>query len=134
MARILVDTSALVTLGDRGDDRHGRAVACRGSEAPGRLYLTDYVLDETLTLLRLRAGARAAALLAEQARKGQAFELVFIGPDLFWLAEERFRKLADQTVSFTDCTSFVVMDHLKLDAAFAFDDGFRRAGYRTVPA
>ena len=134
MSRLLVDTSALVTLGDRGDARHERAVAGRRGEASGRLYITDYVLDETLTLLRLRVGARAASILADEVRRGAAFELIFVGPKQFWAAEARLRKLADDArVSFTDCTSFEIIDHLGLDGAFALDDDFRRAGYRVVP-
>jgi predicted nucleic acid-binding protein len=135
MSGLLIDTSALITLGDRGDERHEQAVACRRGEARGQLYVTDYILDETLTLLRARHGANAARLLAAEVRDARGFNLVFVGPELFWAAEARFRKQSDRgRASFTDCASFAVIDHLRLDGAFAFDDDFRRAGYRVVPS
>lgn len=133
MQRLLVDTSALVALGDRGEGRHRNASRCLRQIRGTRLFLTDYVLDETLTLLRLRAGPRPTDALMREVREARTFELVFVDPKLFWKALDRFEKFADQTVSFTDCTSFVVMEHFKLDAAFSFDDDFRRAGFRVIP-
>ena len=133
MPGLLIDTSALIVLADRSDDRHSEALHIRRTVARGRLYVTDYVLDETVTLLIRRGGSRTAHLLMDEVRARRAFELIFVGPELFWKSEARMRKLADQAPSFTDCTSFSVMDHLRLDAAFAFDDDFIRAGYRVVP-
>jgi predicted nucleic acid-binding protein len=42
-----------------------------------------------------------------------------------------FRIMRD--VSFTDCTSFVLMRTLGLQAAFTFDRHFKRAGFKTIP-
>ena len=47
-----------------------------------------------------------------------------------WSIFTRFR---DKSFSFTDCTSFAVMERSKLDCAAAIDDGFRAYGVRCVP-
>ena len=48
-------------------------------------------------------------------------------------AWDLFRARPDQTYSFTDCTSFVLMRRLGLDAALALDADFRTEGFRVVP-
>lgn len=35
--------------------------------------------------------------------------------------------------SFTDCTSFAVMDRARIDRAFTFDRPFRQYGFVTLP-
>ncbi|MBI2933751.1 MAG: hypothetical protein HYY16_19075 [Planctomycetes bacterium] len=44
-----------------------------------------------------------------------------------------FKRYDDQVFSFTDCTSFAVMNKLGLKEAFTFDDGFRKVGFATLP-
>ena len=45
-----------------------------------------------------------------------------------------FRKFRDKDFSYTDCTSFAVMERLRLRTAFAFDRRFAAMGYRVEPA
>ncbi len=58
MSRLFVDTAGWVMVADAADRRHEAATAVRDShlEAGGSLVTTDYVVDETLTLLRMRLG------------------------------------------------------------------------------
>ena len=54
-----------------------------------------------------------------------------------WLYEDAawdlFQKRRDKTYWFTDCTSFVVMRRLGLEAAITLDDDFRREGFSALP-
>lgn len=62
MRAIFVDTAGWVACADASDRAHGVARAARDAalEAGHRLVTTDYVVDETLTLLRMRLGIAAA--------------------------------------------------------------------------
>lgn len=64
MKQHFVDTSGWMMLSDSADPGHEDAVAVRHSwlEERGVLVTTDYVMDETLTLLRMRLGLGAARL------------------------------------------------------------------------
>ncbi|MDX1494112.1 MAG: hypothetical protein R3253_08645 [Longimicrobiales bacterium] len=47
-------------------------------------------------------------------------------------AKTLLRRYEDQALSFTDCTSFVVMRELALDGALTSDEHFRMAGFELV--
>jgi predicted nucleic acid-binding protein len=63
-----------------------------------------------------------------------ALDLEWVGAERFNRARTMFRQYDDQTFSFTDCTSFVVMRELELTDALTSDDHFRKAGFELVPA
>jgi predicted nucleic acid-binding protein len=56
------------------------------------------------------------------------FELVRIAAVDFERAIAIYRSYADKHWSFTDCTSFAVMERLAVTKAFAFDEHFRQFG------
>ncbi len=139
MSLVLLDTSALVALAFARDQRHGEAVACFRDLFATRTYLviTDYILDETFTLLKRRGISAKKTeefydLLCAAKQKG-SLKVVFIDAKSFGQAWEHFLSYADQNLSFTDCTSFAVARTLKVDAVFSFDRHFEIAGFRMVP-
>lgn len=96
------------------------------------LITTDYILDEAYTLLRSILGYKAAILFGQEIQRG-GIEIVQIDPSIQKEAWEIFEKYSDKDFSFTDCTSFVVMNHAKIETAFTFDRHFQQYGLRTLP-
>ncbi len=136
MARaFFYDTWAFVALSNTRDPDHAAAERMdRELESQGYAATTsDYVLDETLTLLHLVAGPRVALDFLE------AFESRIAGEDLLLLevnserrsrALDLFRRLAPRVprISFTDSTSLTLMRELDIGLAFTADAHFRAAG------
>ena len=92
------------------------------------LLTTDYVIDETLTLLRARGERKRARLLgARFFNHGLAHIHKITSADLT-LAWETFEQFDDKDWRFTDCTSRVVMEQLDIKVAFAFDHHFKQFG------
>lgn len=95
-----------------------------------RCVTSNFVLDETFTLLARRASYSFAAEKARIIYASNALEI--LRPDS--LAElaalNWFEKFADQEVSFTDCISFALMRAEDIQTAFAFDAHFERAGFK----
>ena len=62
MKGLFVDTAGWVACADAADPAHDNTAAARDAwlQAGGVLITTDYVADETLTLLRLRLGLRTS--------------------------------------------------------------------------
>ena len=92
------------------------------------LLTTDYVIDETLTLLRVRGERKRALLLGAQFFDHGLAEIHKITTNDLTLAWKTFEQFDDKSWSFTDCTSKVVMEQLGIKLAFAFDHHFHQFG------
>lgn len=138
LGTVFVDTSAFKAFYDTKDPHHKSArmfteqVTARKLHARG-FVTSDYVIDETLTLLRFTMGHSEATNFAKAIRESQAFRTVYVNPDGFSEALELFIRAADKEWSFTDCTCFTLMKRLSIENAFTFDPHFRQAGYRILP-
>ena len=133
---IFVDTSAFYALEVESDVNHEAAREFLKELREGRygtLLTTDYVLDETLTPLRLRYGVRAALEFLEKLRESASIRVVWVDEVVFEKALEYFERDEGRRWSFTDCTSFAVMELLGVEHAFAFDEDFERAGFARHP-
>ncbi len=124
---IFVDTGAWFASVMPSDRDH--IVAARWlnqNRAP--LITTDYVIDETLTLLKARGQYGRAMVLGEQFFRGALAKVYYLTKSDILLAWQVFKQFSDKEWSFTDCTSKVVMEKLQVAQAFAFDHHFRQFG------
>lgn len=124
---IFVDTGAWFAVAVRDDADHDSAMQwLRVNRDP--LVTTDYILAETVTLLRMRdktiRGHRLASRVATSLLRGEAALLEKVTEDDLERALAVFRTYRDHLFSFVDCTSFVVMERLRIQSAFAFDRHF----------
>ena len=132
MERVFVDTSAWYALVDVQDpDHHAVTTFLESNLLP--LLTTNYVLDETLTLLKARVGHRHAIEFGERLRTSRFCLLLHLTVDDEDAAWEIFKNHHDKAWSFTDCTSMAVMKHLGAATAFTLDKHFEQMGFRRVP-
>lgn len=96
------------------------------------LFTTDYVVDETLTLLRARGEQKRALMIGEKFFEGELAITYRLSKEDLQPAWETFRGFKDKDWSFTDCTSKVVMENFAITQALAFDRHFRQFGNVTV--
>ena len=93
-ADVFVDTAGFLALWDAGDEHHGRAVELQEELARRnrRFLTTEYVVDETVTLLLVRHSHAAAADFLQTIEKSEALRLEWIDPDAVscgeWLVSE----------------------------------------------
>ena len=124
---ILVDTGGWYAYFVSSDTDHEKAAEWMLTNSEP-LLTTDYIIDETLTLLRARGQKRKAiefGLLIFSGRLGRVHYLTRAEIAAAW---DVFRTFADKEWSFTDCTSKVVIESLGIPTAFAFDQHFRQFG------
>lgn len=135
MRQVFWDCWGFAAIADRGDPGHRAAVSAarwlRGHAY--RIVTTDYVLDEAFTWIRAVLGQTAALAFAGDldrlvAAGTSAVEL--ITPARWQEARRRFEEIDGSLprLSFTDCTSFVVMEELGVSHAFTADRHFFAAG------
>ena len=105
---IFVDSSAWFALTVPTDADHVR-VSTWAAQNREQLVTTDYVLDETLTLLRARGQNARAVAWGGPVLRGERCVMHVLTPSDLSDAWEVFRTYTDKEWSFTDCTSKVVM-------------------------
>jgi predicted nucleic acid-binding protein len=136
---IFVDTGAWVALEDKRDSQHAAAIKLKQDLllTQTRLITSNFILDETLTLLLLDVGymhtVRFKRLLDGLIRNN-AVALFHITPDLeteAWGVFVRFNR--DKRWSFTDCTSKVLLERLGVIEVFSFDHHFEQMGFVRKP-
>ncbi|MCS7190427.1 MAG: PIN domain-containing protein [Fimbriimonadales bacterium] len=136
--RVFVDTSAWVALAYAGEVAHpaARDYYQRASQWGVVWVTSDYILDETLTLLRTRFGyiwAERFWNLVRQALETGHMQLLQVDSDAWQTALRIFFQYQDQDFSFTDCTSFALMRREGIETAFAFDHHFWVMGFQVEP-
>jgi uncharacterized protein len=129
--RVFVDSSAWVALNDLTDQHHAVAVEklARIRSEKVELVTSDYILDETLTLIRMRTFHQAAIVFGELLMSSGVAGMVTISDEVRSAAFVLFKKYDDKDLSFTDCTSFALMKRLKVQTAFTFDGHFQQVGF-----
>jgi predicted nucleic acid-binding protein len=93
---------------------------------------STFIVDETVTLLQRRAGHRAALIFAERALGHAILPVLEVNDSLLLDALARFRRSPGLEFSFTDCTTFCIMDREGIQRAFAFDEDFHTAGFTLI--
>jgi uncharacterized protein len=128
---VFVDTGAWVALRYARDQHHRRARQALGRlRADGLgLVTTEWVLAETVTLLKARGAVDHALALGEAIQAGRLGYLVESTPERRRSAWALFVRYRDRRVGWVDCASFAVMEELGLRQFFGFDDDFVRAGF-----
>lgn len=133
---IFIDTSALLALFIKTDEFHKTANDFLDqAKSEKRTFITsNFVLDEFYTWIRAYIGKAKAVYFGEFLSQNTDI----VRPVRVLLSDERaawefFTKLPGRKVSFTDCTSFALMNRLGLKEAFTFDRDFKKAGIKVLP-
>jgi uncharacterized protein len=138
LGTLFVDTSGFKAFYDPKDEYHTRARRFTEQVAAKKILMrgfitSDYVLDETLTLLLVGAGHSVAATFAQAIRESRVFSTLYMNEDRFSKSLDLFVKSKDKEWSFTDCTCFLLMKEHGVRNVFTFDPHFRQAGFSPVP-
>jgi len=140
--KLFIDTWGWYALGNMNEPAHKgvKAIYEEAKRQKAKIYTTDYILDETITLLFRRipsAKARQFVSGLLQAVVGGFLILERITPERFQRAWELRQKYQDKPdISFTDLTSFAVMQELKISEVLTDDHHFLQVnlGFKLLPA
>jgi len=132
MTPLFYDTWTYLAVADRQDPYHKLAqeLAERADVLKYGKVTTTYILDESLTIIRSRAGYERAVEFGEGLWKMEQegiLELVTVNDNHVKKAWERFKRYRDiKKLSFTDCTSFVIMQERGIKYVFTGDAHFEQ--------
>jgi len=131
---IFIDSSGFFAMLSSDDVRHAAAakIIAAAQKRKRGFFTTDYVLDETATLLRARRKNHLVMELFDRLDQSQACRIEWTDSVRFHAVRTFFLKHPDQEWSFTDCLSFHVMSELRLRDALTKDAQFEHAGFNAL--
>jgi len=140
--RLFIDTWGWITLFNKREPFHDTVKSSYEDlrSQKGILYTSDYVLDETFTLLFRRvpyAQAKEALEKVDDAIRSGHLIVTWITPERFEKCKTLRLQLQDKpNISFTDLSSVVVMKDLGLTLILTKDQHFLHVGLdlQIVPA
>lgn len=129
---VFIDTGVYFAHHDKDAARHEDARNAFDAVLTGQYgqpYTSEYVLDEAVTLTRMRTGSfRAAKTIADRIRGEGEFptvvEMLFIDQDDLTEALTIFREYQDHSLSFTDATTIQLCERHGIDTVLSFDSDF----------
>jgi predicted nucleic acid-binding protein len=132
--QIFADTSYWIALLNPRDELHAKAVSVSERFSSARIVTSEMVLVELLNSFS-DAGPRsrqAAAAIVDALRTNRRVNIAAQTAEQFEGALQRYKRTADKSWSMTDCASFQIMEHERVQAAFTHDRHFAQAGYETL--
>jgi predicted nucleic acid-binding protein len=128
--RVFVDSNGFAGIGIKGDIHNRDSVAIlRNLTLTGRsMIATNFIIAETYSVVLSRAG-RLAALNVLDLIKNSVELIERVTEEDEERAVAILRQYDDKAFSYTDATSFAVMERLGLRDAFTFDRQFAQFGF-----
>jgi len=127
---IFVDTWAWLALANKKDKNHEAAKITYNRIKLETLFTSNFILDELITLLYRTVSSDKTNLFVESlfalAEKGQ-LSIIYMDKDTMmeaWRLRKKYRDKPD--VSFTDFTSFTIMEERGIKRVFTGDKHFEK--------
>lgn len=129
--KYFVDTSFWCALYNASDNHHRKANSIWKALVgkPVLLYTSDYVFDETTTLIGRKIDRQHAIVFGETLLHSKVLSILQVHDGCFSKSWVVFKEYGDKDFSFTDCTSFTLMQTNGIKQALAFDRHFTQMGF-----
>lgn len=134
--KIFLDTSAIIAIYNADDKFHDDASRMMKDISTGKIHLTrfyvsDYIFDEAMTFIECVLRDHELAQSVGEALLSSPFTIMLrVDDEVFKEAWDRFK--ASRGRSFTDCSSFVLMERNGINHAFSFDEHFTEEGFQIL--
>ena len=123
-----MDTGIFLALYDADDRYHERSKQLIKNSLKGhfgRMFTSDYILDEAITTTFVRTKQHAVAVkLGKYVIESPRVTKLVVDQETFHISWRKFQTLDDKNLSFTDCTSIVLSEKHGIKQIMSFDSGF----------
>ena len=90
-------------------------------------------MDETVTRILYERSHRDALTALGLLRGDPALRLLHVSEDVEPEIDREFARYRESTISYTDCSSKVLMGHHGISTIFSFDEDFEVLGLTRIP-
>ncbi len=108
------------------DSNHGRAIPLVSDIVSGKYgpaVTSDYVFDETVTVVLVRSKSLKTAIIAGDVIK-ESISMLYVDERLFEYSWEKFRNQVGTKFSFTDCSIIALLEDNHINKLATFDKEF----------
>jgi predicted nucleic acid-binding protein len=124
---VFIDTGAFLAYRNKKDKYHrvGFKLFRDAIEGKfGKLYTSDYIYDEALTLALVRTNNISVAMDIAKVILSPRIKMVFVDAELLEKSTRTFKQYSDRKLSFTDAVSIEIMNELNIEQYLGFDVHF----------
>lgn len=133
---IFVNSSGWLALYNPRDPNHEAASQLWAylRDQPVRFVITDYVIDQVYTALKMFGSLQAAQAFQAVLRNSQLVKFFMTDTVIFDRAWRVFVEDDHPQWTFTDCVNFAVIQYLGISEVFTFDANFSDPGLAIIPS
>jgi hypothetical protein len=91
----------------------------------GKIYTSNFVYDETMTLVAVKTGKKEIARDISDVMLSPRVEMVIVDKIILEDGQKLFFKYFNRGLSFTDATTIAVMNKLEIENIITFDRHFK---------
>jgi len=121
---IFIDTGAFIAKYIKNDEYHIEATLKWKQISEEKLYTSNHIIDETITLLSRKTNNLFALDKGKRIFASPLFTILRSDLNDELIALKYFEKFADKKISFTDCLSMSLMERYRINKIFTFDEHF----------
>ena len=125
---IFIDTGIFIALRNADDELHTRSkeLMKKALKADyGRIYTSDYIIDEAVTTALVRTRRHDLATdIGKYIIESPRITKLWTTKEIFELAWQKFQTLKDKPLSFTDCTTLAHIQKNQIKQILSFDSDF----------
>jgi len=136
--KLFLDSGAFIARALKDDRYHAAAIGVfegiSKARHPFRLFYTsNYVVDETVTFVQSVYETREEAYRRNAVSASPSLRVLHVSEEVEGEADTAFRRYASSRVSYTDCTTQILMQREGIDTAFSFDRDLETLGFQRIP-
>lgn len=125
---IFIDTGIFVALRNADDEQHQRSKELMKKALKanyGRIYTSDYIIDEAITTALIRTKRHDLATdIGKYITESPRITKLWTTKEIFETAFEKFKTLKEKSLSFTDCTTLAHTQKNQIKQILSFDSDF----------
>jgi predicted nucleic acid-binding protein len=130
---LFIDTGYWLVLFNKKDGNHQKAINSLKIISESKIFTSDFIIYETVTFFNASLKKNDLAKIF--------IDFIYSKPEIKILevdgtvkndALKLLLKFSDKYFSFTDCTSFILMNNYSIKKAYSFDQHFKQMGFEIL--
>lgn len=133
--KIFIDADAFIALSRADDSNHRSALKIQRlvEKKDPQVFTSNFAFGEAVTIISQKSGIVLAMAFSKETLGGEIV-VIDISREHLEKALAKFSQQTTKNTRFTDMVNMVLMDELKIDTIFSYDEHYKKNGYKLLEA